>query len=65
MKYDIWYISLILKGESIMSSKFLYKINYVSYGSIEKFKARFLVRGFSQREGVDYEETFYLVTRYI
>jgi hypothetical protein len=31
---------------------------------IEKFKVRFVVRGFSQREGVDYEETFALVARY-
>ena len=26
--------------------------------SIEKYKAIFVVRGFSQKEGVDYDETF-------
>ena len=32
--------------------------------SIEKYKARFVARGFSQKEGIDYEETFALVARY-
>jgi hypothetical protein len=33
-------------------------------GSIEKFKVRFVERGLSQKEGVEYDETFSLVTRY-
>jgi hypothetical protein len=40
------------------------KIKHVGYGSIDKFKERFVVRGFSQKEGVDYDETFSPITRY-
>ena len=32
--------------------------------SIEKYKERFVARGFSQKEGIDYEETFAPIARY-
>jgi hypothetical protein len=48
----------------MIDSRWLYKVNHVTDGSIEKFKAQFVARGFSQKEGVDYEETFPLVGRY-
>ena len=33
-------------------------------GSIEKYKAIFISKGFSQKEGVDYDETFSLMAQY-
>ena len=47
-----------------MTSKWIYKIKHVGDGRIEKHKVRFMVCGFSQKEGIDYEETFAPVTRY-
>ena len=44
---EVWDIVLRLEGKSVVSSKWLYKIKHVADGSIEKFKARFVARGFS------------------
>jgi hypothetical protein len=41
-----------------------YKIKHATDGSVEKYKARFVARGFSQVEGIDYEETFAPIARY-
>jgi hypothetical protein len=48
----------------VVSSKWLFKIKHAADGSIEKYKARFVTCGFSQKEGIDYEETFASVARY-
>ena len=48
----------------IVTSKWLYKIKHVVDGSMEKYKARFVARGFSQKEGIDYNVIFAPVARY-
>jgi len=41
----------------------LYKTKFNADGSIDKYKARFVAKGYSQREGIDYEDTFALVAK--
>jgi hypothetical protein len=47
-----------------VTSKWIYKIKNIVDRSIEKHKAIFVARGFSEVEGIDYEEIFALVARY-
>ena len=64
MKNDVWDVVPRLKGKSVVTSKWIYKIKHAADGSVEKYKARFVARGFSQKEGIDYEETFAPIARY-
>jgi hypothetical protein len=64
MKNDVRDIVSRSKGKSVMSPRWLYKIKHVADGSIEKFKVRFVVRGSSWKEGVEYDETFSPVIMY-
>jgi hypothetical protein len=47
MKNDVWDIVLRPKGNSVVTSKWIYKINHATNGGIEKYKERFVARGFS------------------
>jgi hypothetical protein len=64
LKNDVWDIVPRLEWKSVLTSKWIYKIKHAANGSVKKYKARFVARGFSQVEGVDYDETFAPVARY-
>ena len=45
-------------GANIVSGKWLFRHKLKADGALERYKARWVVRGFSQRPGVDFDETF-------
>ena len=64
LKNDVWDVVPRPKNKLVISSKWLFKIKHALDGSIEKYKARFVARGFFQKEDIDYEEIFASVARY-
>jgi hypothetical protein len=45
---DVWDVVPRPEGKSVVSSKWIYKIKHVADGSIKKYKARFVARGFTK-----------------
>lgn len=64
MKNVVWDIEPKLKENSMVTSKWIYKTKHATNNSVEKYKASCVARGFSQKEGIYYKETFVHVSRY-
>jgi len=45
-------------GSNVVTGKWVFKHKFKSEGSLERYKARWVLRGFTQRPGIDFDETF-------
>jgi len=48
---------------NLVSSKWIFKVKTQSDGTIDRYKARLMARGFTQLPRLDYDETFSLVVK--
>ncbi|GJT48931.1 putative RNA-directed DNA polymerase [Tanacetum coccineum] len=55
---NTWELVDLPYGRKPIGSRWVYKIKYMSTGEIERYKARVVAKGYNQKEGIDYEETF-------
>jgi transposase InsO family protein len=62
-KNNTWDLVDLPPGKSVVGCKWVYKIKTCSDGTVDRYKARLVARGFTQEYGVDYEETFAPVAR--
>ena len=53
-----WVLTTLPPNKRALSSKWVYKVKYRPYGSIERYKARLVIRGFQQIKDKDYKHTF-------
>ncbi|CAL9005273.1 unnamed protein product [Prunus brigantina] len=53
-----WELVSLPHGKKIVGSRWIYTMKLKANGSVERYKARLVVNGYSQRYRIDYEETF-------
>eukprot|EP00253_Pinus_taeda_P017294 PITA_17294 len=64
MVNDVWEVVPRPQDRSVVGSRWIYKIKYATDDSVGKYKARFVAKGYAQKQRIDYEETFAPVAKY-
>ena len=61
---DVWELVEPPPNRKIVGSKWIFKRKVDSDGAVERYKARLVAQGYTQKFGLDYEETFSPVVRF-
>ncbi|XP_071740831.1 uncharacterized protein [Rutidosis leptorrhynchoides] len=61
---NTWILTELPADRTPIGCKWIFKIKYKLNGEIERYKARLVAKDYSQREGLDYEETFSPVAKW-
>lgn len=65
VKNQTWKLVDAPAKQNVIDNRWVFKVKTSPSGVIERFKARLVIRGFTQRYGVDYEETFSPVVKFM
>ncbi|GAA0167004.1 hypothetical protein LIER_22033 [Lithospermum erythrorhizon] len=60
-----WSMVELSADKKALGRQWVYKVKYKSDGSIERYKARLIVFGNHQVEGIDYSDTFAPVAKMV
>ena len=55
---QVWDLIPLPEGKKPIGCKWIFKTKRVSEGNVERYKARLVTKGFTQREGIDFTEIF-------
>jgi hypothetical protein len=55
---DTWELVPRPPGINLVTGKWIFRHKFFANGSLDRYKARWVLRGFTQHPGIDYDETF-------
>ena len=64
MKNETWVLTERPEDKKVLKCKWVFVVKYDENGSIERFKARLVIKGYEETYGVDYDEIFSPVLRF-
>ena len=63
-KNNVWELVDLPPGCKTIGKKWVLKVEHKANGSIDGYKACLMAKGYSQRKGIDYEDTFSPMVRF-
>ena len=63
VRNDVWELVPRLKGVNVIGTNWIFKNKSNEHGTVIRNKLRFVAQGYTQVEGIDFDETFALVAR--
>ena len=62
VKNETWELVDCLAKRKVIGTKWVWKVKYKADGTLEKFKARLVAQGYSQVEGLEFQDSFARMT---
>ncbi|XP_042029860.1 uncharacterized mitochondrial protein AtMg00820-like [Salvia splendens] len=60
---EVWDLVALPDGDNCIGCKWVFKTKFDMNGLIEQFKGRLVAKGYTQKDAVDYKETFSPVSK--
>ncbi|KAI5317378.1 hypothetical protein L3X38_037085 [Prunus dulcis] len=57
-KNSTWNMTILPKGKRTVGCRWIYTVKFKADGTIERYKAKLVAKGYTQTYGIDYGETF-------
>ena len=58
---NTWTLTPLPSNKRAIGCKWVYRVKYKADGSVEKYIARLVAKGFTQQEGLDFTDPFHLL----